>query len=360
MRKIILSIALLLSTHLVGAQVIGPSAGDIGLQVSNGMAGFNTRYIDTNKTGALNILMFGQDPTPGAPVGQLRAQKRVFGPSVVCGTATDSTCDVVSTGMTVYAAQVADSSPVGRSVMTASDASAARLAIGAGTSSFDGSYPSLTSVPTTFAPSPHTHPAAQISDATSAGRAILTAADASAIRSLINTQSIAEASAAYYPAATNPASYLTSVSNAQVLAAIGFTPLNQAGARTAISLTTTGIGAATYNSATGVINVPTAPTINRARITTAADGTYTWTLPVACGTGVTPVVSITPETPNPLPTGGTAADVYNHKITSLTNTTVSILVSRSQASVAALLGLTVLSVPAAVAPTPVHLIAICP
>lgn len=66
---------------------------------------------------------------------------------------------------------------------------------------------------------------------------------------------------------TNDAGYLTSVTSAQVTTALGYTPYNgatnpngyvtQAGARSAISLTTTGTtGAATYNSTTGILNVP--------------------------------------------------------------------------------------------------------
>lgn len=70
-----------------------------------------------------------------------------------------------------------------------------------------------------------------------------------------------------YPLSANPAGYLTGITSAQVTTALGYTPYNgttnpngyvtQAGARSAISLTTTGtIGAATYNSTTGVLNVP--------------------------------------------------------------------------------------------------------
>ena len=51
--------------------------------------------------------------------------------------------------------QVIDTTTVGRAVMTAVDAAAARTAIGAGTSSFDGAYSSLTGIPSTFAPSAH-------------------------------------------------------------------------------------------------------------------------------------------------------------------------------------------------------------
>src|SRR6185437_2920491 len=49
------------------------------------------------------------------------------------------------------------------------------------------SYAALTGVPTTFAPSTHMHLSTQLSDSTAAGRAILTAADASAMRGYLNT-----------------------------------------------------------------------------------------------------------------------------------------------------------------------------
>lgn len=67
---------------------------------------------------------------------------------------------------------------------------------------------------------------------------------------------------------TNDAGYIIGVTSGQITAALGFTPydatnpssyINQAGARSAISLTVTGSGAASYNSSTGVLNVPTPP-----------------------------------------------------------------------------------------------------
>ena len=87
----------------------------------------------------------------------------------------------------------------------------------------------------------HTHVATDITDSTATGRAVLTAPTAASARSTLGVQSTSEAVAAYYPLASNPSAYI-----------------NQAGARTAISLTTTGSGAATYNSTTGALNVPTA------------------------------------------------------------------------------------------------------
>ena len=102
------------------------------------------------------------------------------------------------------------------------------------------SYLGLTNVPSTFAPSAHTHPASQISDSTATGQAVLTAPSAASARSTLGVLSTSEVAAAYYPLSGNPSSFIT-----------------QAGARTAISLTTTGSGAASYNSSTGALNVPT-------------------------------------------------------------------------------------------------------
>lgn len=51
--------------------------------------------------------------------------------------------------------QIIDTTAVGRAVMTAADAAAARTAIGAGTSSFSGAYSALSGIPSTFAPSAH-------------------------------------------------------------------------------------------------------------------------------------------------------------------------------------------------------------
>lgn len=69
-----------------------------------------------------------------------------------------------------------------------------------------------------------------------------------------------------YPLTGNPSSFLTGITSGQVTTALGFTPYNstnpssfitQAGARSAISLTTTGAaGAATYNISTGALNIP--------------------------------------------------------------------------------------------------------
>lgn len=119
------------------------------------------------------------------------------------------------------ASTISDSTTVGRSVLTAADAAAARTAIGAGTSNlilgttgttakagdYVPSWTEITSKPSTFAPSAHTHiisdvtnlqsaldgkaavshthTTSQISDSTTVGRSVLTAADAAAARTAI-------------------------------------------------------------------------------------------------------------------------------------------------------------------------------
>lgn len=152
---------------------------------------------------------------------------------VVIGSDTRLSDARAPTAHTHTASQISDSTSVGRNVMTAASMSAARTAIGAGTSSFSGAYGDLTGAPTTYAWSAITG-----TPTTRAGYGITDA----------------------YPLSGNPSGFLTSISGAQVTSALGLTPVDQAGARGAISLTTTGTGAATYNSSTGVLNVPTPAT----------------------------------------------------------------------------------------------------
>jgi hypothetical protein len=60
----------------------------------------------------------------------------------------------------------------GRSVLTQVNAASMRTLIGAGTSSFDGSYASLSNIPSIFSPSAHTHPVSQITGGASQAFAI--------------------------------------------------------------------------------------------------------------------------------------------------------------------------------------------
>lgn len=279
-----------------------------------------------------------------------------------------------------------------RNVPASGNAAAAEVVLGA-----DGR---LTDART---PTAHTHTAGQISDATSAGRALLTAADASAIRSLISVPSAADIAAAYYPLASNPAGYLLPAAltpyqtasaaaaayaaKATTLAGYGITD-GATAASVALKADTSTVNTALagkfatpscpptqylrgdgscatfptipagqvqsdWNASSGlgvILNKPTLPVINRAVVTTAADGTFVWTLPTACAAGQLPVVSLTPES-------NTAGDAISHRVTARTNSTVSIFAGRSAAL--SVLTVTVLGIPAGAA-VPIHAIAICP
>ena len=100
--------------------------------------------------------------------------------------------------------------------------------------------------------------------------------------------------------------------------------------------------------ATGAAGV--SPIVNRARITTASDGTYTWTYPTACPAGTVPIIQMTPE--------GSASVTYNTVITAApTNTSASIKIT--QVTDVVVLTIHVLGIAPASA-TVVHLTAVCP
>lgn len=153
---------------------------------------------------------------------------------------------------------------------------------------FSGNYADLAGIPATFPPAAHTQTWSTITatPTTLAGYGITDA----------------------YPLAGNPSGFLTGITSGQVTAALGFTPYNatnpsafisQAGARSAISLTTTGTaGAATYNSSTGVLNIPN-----------YAPGTGTVTS-VTAGTGLSGGTITTSGTIS-LPNTGTAGSYAN-------------------------------------------------
>ena len=63
---------------------------------------------------------------------------------------------------TIKADDITDATDTGKALITATDADAAREAIGAGTSDFDGAYDSLTGIPSEFTPAHHTHEIADV------------------------------------------------------------------------------------------------------------------------------------------------------------------------------------------------------
>lgn len=99
-----------------------------------------------------------------------------------------------------------------------------------------------------------------------------------------------------------------------------------------------------------------APIQQATRAQTDSAGLYTWTYPTAYGAGVVPIIKAIAEGPNPA--GGVLINAQLEGAP--TNTQCRIRVTKSQQSVVALLGLTILSVPASVGATWVHIEARAP
>lgn len=74
----------------------------------------------------------------------------------------DRLSEVSGDDITVKADNITDATDTGKALITATDADAAREAIGAGTSDFDGAYGSLTGIPSEFTPAHHTHEIADV------------------------------------------------------------------------------------------------------------------------------------------------------------------------------------------------------
>lgn len=147
----------------------------------------------------------------------------------------------------------------------------------------------------------------------------------------------------------------------------GTNGINGAAATIAVGTVTTGASGSSATvvnsgtSAAAVFNfaIPRGATgadgllsIQRARVTTAADGTYTWTFP-------TPFAA-TPRVWAIVITAAGVTDVFNVQVDGTpTITQAKFRVNRTQLSVVALLGLTILSVPSSVGATTVDIFA-CP
>jgi hypothetical protein len=215
----------------------------------------------------------------------------------LAGTATSPTVPGLAgkadTVHTHTAADISDSTATGRSVLTAVSAAAARTAIGAGTSSLALGTTSSTAKAGDYQPA-----AANISDSTTVGRAVLTAVDAAAARTAIGagtsslalgtTSSTAKAGD-YQPTAAN-------ISDSTTVGRAVLTAADAAAARTAIGAGTSSlaIGTTSSTAASGDRGLPTGGTSGQVLAkSSATDYAVGWvdrvvtTRQVIAGTGLT-------------------------------------------------------------------------
>lgn len=158
---------------------------------------------------------------------------------------------------------------------------------------------------------------------------------------------------------SNDTGYLTGITSGQVTTALGFTPynstnpnsyINQSGARTAISLTTTGTsGASTYNNSTGVFNIPNYSNTDYTNTTAVAGGAgnvifYLTNDKTSTGTALYSTVNYVNPVVNDSTTNYTYGWSYNAGTKALT-----VNVKQATGINVALVGLTLLGVPANVA-----------
>lgn len=105
--------------------------------------------------------------------------------------------------------------------------------------------------------------------------------------------------------------------------------------------------AAVLNIAIPRGNTGASPTYYATRATTSASGSYTWTYPAALPS--IPAISVAVQS--------ATADIFDVKIVSASTTACTVQLGRTQAVTVALLGLTILSVPASVGAQTVHITA---
>lgn len=206
-KKWILAAALVLTAGAAMAQSTTPTANATEVRLRNPANTGTIIYYAEPAAGQDQLLTY-----VGATNGPVYSK---------LGTGLSRSSDTLNVSLT--AADISGTTATGQALMTAASATVARTAIGAGTSSFsgsyndltdkptipggqvnsdwnatsgaaqilnkptffDGQYSSLTGTPSTFAPAAHSHPASQISDSTVTGRAVMTATDAAAARAAI-------------------------------------------------------------------------------------------------------------------------------------------------------------------------------
>lgn len=151
----------------------------------------------------------------------------------------------LSGNVTLVAADVSDSTATGRSVVTATDAAAARSAIGAGTSSLALGTTSSTAKAGDYQPT-----AANISNATTVGRNVLTAVDAATARTAIGagTSNLALGTTSSTAKAGDYAPNAAAITDSTTVGRAVVTAADAAAARTAIGAGTSSLALGTTSS----------------------------------------------------------------------------------------------------------------
>lgn len=197
---------------------------------------------------------------------------------------------------------ISDSTTVGRSVLTAVDAAAARTAIGAGTSSL-----ALGTTNTTAKAGDYQPTAANISDSTATGRSVLTAADAAAARTAIGagtgnsnltigTTGTTAKAGDYQPTAAN-------ISDSTTIGRTVLTAVDAAAVRTAIGAGTSSLALGTTNTTAKAgdyqptaANISDSTTIGRSVLTAADAAAVRTAISAPFGNGITEVRLLTQAT----------------------------------------------------------------
>ena len=137
----------------------------------------------------------------------------------------------------VSASTISDSTATGRAVLTAASAAAARTAIGAGTSDLALGTTATTALAGNYAPT-----STSITDSTTVGRGLLTAASALAARSVIGagTSNLVLGTTASTALAGNYAPAAANISDATSVGRSLLTATDAAAARTVLGVTSTG------------------------------------------------------------------------------------------------------------------------
>ena len=174
------------------------------------------------------------------------------------------------------AATISDSTATGRSLITAASAAAARTAIGAGTSDLALGTTSTTALAGNYAPT-----ATSITDSTTVGRGLLTASSAVAARSVIGagTSNLVLGTTASTALAGNYAPNAAAISDATTLGRSLLTATDAAAARSALGVTSTG-----NISSVAAADITDATTVGRAVLTSADAATARASLGAGQGT----------------------------------------------------------------------------